>query len=90
MATRQSMDEFIHKCEEVIKYAEDQYSVASKQNHYHNDSYTDALQQLEGTYNELTDLARSANGQQREELHRMRLQLQQLQNSMILQEHFEE
>lgn len=90
MATRQSMDEFIHKCEEVIKYAEDQYSVASKQNHYHNDSYTDAMQRLEGTYNELADMARSANGQQRDELHRMRLQIQQLQNSMTLLDHFGE
>lgn len=90
MATRQSMDEFIHKCEEVIKYAEDQYSVASKQNHYHNDSYTDAMQRLEGAYNELADLARSANGQQRDQLHRMRLQIQQLQNSMTLLDHFGE
>lgn len=90
MATRQSMDEFIHKCEEVIKYAEDQKTIASKQNHYNDDSYTDALQKVEGTYNELADMARSANGQQRDQLHRMRLQLQQLQNSMILHDHLGE
>ncbi|NMD72154.1 YtzC family protein [Bacillus sp. DNRA2] len=90
MATRQSMDDFIHKCEEVIKNAQDQFSIASKQNHYQNDSYTDAMQQLEGTYNELADLARSANGSQREQLHRMRLQIQQMQNSMTLLDHFGE
>ncbi|HVI21191.1 MAG TPA: DUF2524 family protein, partial [Bacillus sp. (in: firmicutes)] len=46
-----------------------------------------ALQQLEGAYNDLAQMAQSANGQQREQLHRMRLQLQQAQNQMILLDH---
>ena len=87
MATRQSMEEFFQRCEEVIRNAEDQFVVANKQEHYNDDDYTDALQQIENAYNDLTNLAHSANGQQREQLHRMRLQLQQLQNSMILLEH---
>jgi hypothetical protein len=87
MATRQSMDEFLQRCEDVIRNAQDQYVEANKQEHYTDDNYTDALQQIEATFNDLADLAHSANGQQREQLHRMRLQLQQLQNSMILLDH---
>ena len=87
MATRQSVEEFIQRCEEVISYAKEQYVDANMQEHYNDDNYTEAQQQLENLYNDLANLAHSANGQQREQLHRMRLQLQQLQNSMILLEH---
>ncbi len=87
MATRQSMTDFFQQCEEVMKFAEDQYKQASVQQHYNDTDYTTALQKLEETYNDLAALAHSANEQQREQLHRMRLQLQQLQNSMILLDH---
>ena len=60
---------------------------SSLQEQYNNDNYTQALQQLEGAYNELAQMAQSANSQQREQLHRMRLQLQQAQNQMILLDH---
>jgi hypothetical protein len=85
MATRQSMDDFFQRCEQVIKEAEEQFDVANKQEHYNTVEYTNALQHLEESYNDLADLAHSANGQQREQLHRMRLRIQQLQNTMILQ-----
>ena len=68
-------------------YAEDQYKQSSLQEHYNDDDYTKALQQLEETYQDIAKMAHSANSQQREQLHRMRLQLQQLQNSMILESH---
>ena len=60
---------------------------SSLQEQYNDDNYTQALQQLEGAYNDLAKMAQSANGQQREQLHRMRLQLQQVQNQMILLDH---
>ena len=85
MATRKSMDDFFQRCEQVIKEAEEQFDVANRQEHYNSGEYTSALQQLEESYNDLADLAHSANGQQREQLHRMRLRIQQLQNTMILQ-----
>lgn len=87
MATRQSIDDFLQRCDEVIKNAEEQFVEANKQEHYNDDDFTAALQQLEDSYNDLAQLAHSANSQQREQLHRMRLQLQQLQNTMILHEH---
>jgi len=87
MATRESMDNLMQQVEDAIRYAEEQYKQSSLQEHYNDDNYTDALQQLEETYQDIAKMAHSANSQQREQLHRMRLQLQQLQNSMILEEH---
>ena len=87
MATRQSVDELIQQCEEALKFASEQYTESSLQQQYNDDNYTQALQQLEGAYNDLAQMAQSANSQQREQLHRMRLQLQQAQNQMILLDH---
>ncbi|GIN88173.1 hypothetical protein J6TS2_45590 [Heyndrickxia sporothermodurans] len=87
MATRQSVDEHIQKCEEAICYAKEQYNEGSKQEHYHDIEYQSAMQQLENAYNDLAQLSNSANSQQREQLHRMRLQLQQMQNKMTLLNH---
>ncbi|MFK9091104.1 YtzC family protein [Bacillus salipaludis] len=86
MATRDSMNDLMQQVEDAIRYAEEQYKQSSLQEHYNDDNYTNALQQLEETYQDIAKMAHSANSQQREQLHRMRLQLQHLQNSMILEE----
>ncbi|WP_449537322.1 YtzC family protein [Ferdinandcohnia sp. Marseille-Q9671] len=86
MATRQSVDAFLQRCEDSIQYAQEQITVARKQEHYNDTEYTDAQMQLEEVTNELAKLAQSCNDQQRERLHRMRIQLQQLQNDMTLDE----
>lgn len=85
MATRDSMDNLMQQVEDTIRFAEEQYKQSSLQEHYNDDNYTQALQQLEDTYQDIAKMAISANSQQREQLHRMRLQLQQLQNTMILE-----
>jgi hypothetical protein len=85
MATRESMENLIQQCEDAIRYAQNQYKESSLQEHYNNDDYTNALQSLEDTYQDICKMAQFANSQQREQLHRMRLQLQQIQNTMILQ-----
>ena len=87
MATRQSVDALIQQCEDALGFASEQYTESSLQQQYNDDNYTQALQQLEGAYNDLAQMAQSANSQQREQLHRMRLQLQQAQNQMILLDH---
>ncbi|MFJ5715857.1 YtzC family protein [Neobacillus sp. NPDC093127] len=87
MATRDSMDNLMQQCEDAIRFAEEQYKQSSLQEQYNDDNYTQALQGLEGTYGDIAKMAHFANSQQREQLHRMRLQLQQLQNSMILKGH---
>jgi hypothetical protein len=85
MATRDSMDDLMQQCEETIRYAQEQYKNSSLQQHYNNDDYTEALQRLEDSYQDIAKIAQFANSQQREQLHRMRLQLQQVQNTLILQ-----
>ncbi|MEH7074684.1 YtzC family protein [Neobacillus drentensis] len=85
MATRDSMDNLMQQVEDAIRYAEEQYKQSSLQEQYNDDDYTKALQQLEDTYQDITKMAHSSNSQQRDQLHRMRLQLQQLQNTMILE-----
>ena len=84
MATLDSMNELNQQCEDVLRFANEQYQESSLQQQYNDDNYIQALQQLEGAYNDIATMAHSANGQQREELHRMRLQIQQVQNNMIL------
>lgn len=86
MATRESMENLIQQCEDSIRYAQEQYKHSSLQEHYNNDDYTKALFELEETYQDIAKMAQFANSQQREQLHRMRLQIQQLQNTLILQE----
>jgi len=87
MATRQSVENLLQQCEDAIRFAQEQYQESAMQEHYNDDSYTQAMQQLEASYNDLAKLALSANGQQRDQLHRMRLQLQQVQNNMTLNLH---
>jgi Protein of unknown function (DUF2524) len=85
MATRASMETLSQQVEETIRFAEEQYKQSSMQEHYNENDYIEALQRLEQTYQDIATMAHSANGQQREQLHRMRLQIQQMQNNMILQ-----
>lgn len=87
MATRQSVDQLLQQCEDAINMAQEQYKQAATQEHYMNGDFTNALQALEDAYNDLAKLAFSANAQQRDQLHRMRIQLQNVQNNMILLDH---
>ncbi|GIN60054.1 hypothetical protein J27TS8_00470 [Robertmurraya siralis] len=87
MATRQSIEDLLQQCEDAIRNAHEQYQDHTRQEHYNETEFTEAMQQIETAYNDLAKMALSANGQQREQLHRMRLQLQQVQNNLILHEH---
>jgi Protein of unknown function (DUF2524) len=87
MATRDSVEQFIQQFEETIHNAEVQYSEAQKLEHNNDTEFTMAQKQMEATYNDLMHLSFSCNAQQREQLNRMRLQLQQLQNEMTLLRH---
>ncbi|MFT8319801.1 MAG: YtzC family protein [Bacillus sp. (in: firmicutes)] len=82
MATRQSVDELLQRCNEVISDAQEQYKIGSIQEHYNSEEYTDAQMKLENVFNDLHVMDHSANQQQREELHRMRLLVEKMQNQM--------
>ena len=87
MATRQSVEQFIQQCEDTLRNAHDQYREAQQLEHYNDTEFTNAQEQIETTYYDLMHLSASCNGQQREQLNRMRLQLQSLQNDMTLLRH---
>lgn len=84
MATRQSIDDCLNRCESAILAAEEQYENSLRQGHYHDAEFSDAQQMLESITLELEKLSDSSNAQQREQLYRKNLQIQQLQNKMIL------
>ncbi len=87
MATRQSMEDFLQYCEDMIQSAKMQYEEAQLQEHFNGVGYSSAQQALEDAYNELEHFDSSCNAQQREQLKLMRSQLLQLQHDMILLEH---
>lgn len=87
MATRQSIEECINRCDSAILVAQEQYDEARRQEHYYDVEFSEAQQLLENTIAELEKLSDSSNAQQREQLYRARLRVQQLQNKMILTDH---
>lgn len=87
MTTRKSMDEFIQRSESVILFAEEQYDQGSRQEHYHDVEYSEAMREIEVLLAEIEKMSDSANAQQREQLNRVRLRVQHLQNKMILLNH---
>ncbi|MFC0274943.1 YtzC family protein [Metabacillus herbersteinensis] len=89
MATRQSVNEYLQNCTDAIDYARTQYETGAKQEHYNATEYTKAQQMLEDAVNDINHLSLSANAQQQDQLYRMRLQLQALQNDMTIQRHVE-
>jgi hypothetical protein len=84
MATHESMANLFEKCNAVLRNAETQYNISSRQNDYNDGNFSIAMSELEDAYNEIAKMSLSANDHQREDLHRMRLQIQQLQNQMTL------
>ncbi|MRX72377.1 DUF2524 family protein [Bacillus lacus] len=87
MATRQSVENHLEICVAALEFAEEQYKHGAQQEHYNDTEYTKAQMLLENAVNDLNKLSLSADEQQREELYRMRLQLQDRQNDMILLKH---
>jgi esterase/lipase len=87
MATRQSVEDYLQMAEDTLRYAQEQFTEAKKQEHYNQTEYTNAQQQLESTVIELGQLAHSGNPQQKLQIDRMRLQIQRIQNEMIIYPH---
>jgi hypothetical protein len=90
MTTRKAMEEFMAKCEQAMDYAEDQYRQFSQQEHANDDEYTQGLQQLELIHKELSSIHNSSTDQQREDLRRMRMRMEDLQHKMITHKPWEE
>ncbi|WP_163101161.1 YtzC family protein [Peribacillus alkalitolerans] len=82
MATRESVENLVQNCEDVIRIAQEQYIEGSKQEHYNDEHFTQSQQLLESAIYEIQKMNDSCNGQQREQLARMKMQLMQLQSDM--------
>nr|WP_238941814.1 DUF2524 family protein [Bacillus sp. REN10] len=87
VATRQAVEQFLAQCKETLHLAEEQYKEASTQEHDNDTEFTQSQLMLEQSINELDKLSHSANAEQKEQLRRMKLQIQQMQNQMILLDH---
>lgn len=87
MTTRQAVDQLMQQCEDAIRFGQGQLQEDMKQEHYNDTEYTKAQEKLENAYKEIEEFSHSANAQQREQLYRMRLQVQQLQNKLITTQH---
>ncbi len=86
MATRASVDDHIHRAEEVLTFAEKQLEEAKKQEHYNEEGYSQAQLELEKLAFDLDTLMQSGNQQQKEQVYRIQLQVREMQQHMILNE----
>ncbi|MFS0780488.1 DUF2524 family protein [Bacillus sp. 1P06AnD] len=87
MATRQSIQNCLENCVETLNIAQQQYDEASRQEHYNDSTYIDSQQLVQTALNEVQLMANNSNDQQREQLNRMKIQLEQMQHDMILLRH---
>ncbi|RSK28245.1 DUF2524 family protein [Bacillus sp. HMF5848] len=87
MTTRDAMEGFLQQSEDTIRFAKKQLQGVQKQGHGNDQEFHSAVEQVEQQVQQLNALALSSNSDQRQTLDRMRLQLQQLQNDMILEKH---
>lgn len=86
VTTRDSMDSFLNECASVMTMAEEQWESSARQEHYEDEAYSEAMQNLESILFRLEKMQDSANSQQREQLNRARIRLLEQQNKMILQD----
>ncbi|WLR41170.1 DUF2524 family protein [Bacillus carboniphilus] len=84
MATRTSIDELLTKCEQAIEYAEHEYEQGAMQEHYNSEEFSQVQQLLEQRFQDLIKMENSSSPQQKEQMYRMRLRLQDIQNDLIL------
>jgi hypothetical protein len=87
MATRKAVDDCMQQCENALRNGIEQYREGSRQEHYGDQEYFQAQASLQEAVNTIETLKASGNNQQKEQLDRMRVQIQQMQNKMILLDH---
>ncbi|WP_112181687.1 MULTISPECIES: DUF2524 family protein [Paraliobacillus] len=86
MATRQSMDDLIAKAAEKLEEAKQQLDKANRNGYRIDNEYAEAQIELSNMDTEIEKMMLSANHQQKEQLHRIHLQVTDYWNDMILDE----
>ncbi|MRG85230.1 DUF2524 family protein [Salinibacillus xinjiangensis] len=84
MATRESMNNLITEIKEKIESAKKELDETNRNGYDVDTDYTNAQTTLELAEAEIDHMNISANAQQREQLHRLHLQVSQVLNDMYL------
>jgi len=84
MATRDSMEHLVSEANQKLEDARSELDAAKKLGYKAGDDYTQAQIGLEGLEKDIDKMMHSANHQQKEELHRLHLQVSQCLNDMVL------
>ncbi|GGI09971.1 hypothetical protein GCM10007380_00450 [Gottfriedia solisilvae] len=79
--------EQVKQAKAAYDYAVQQLEEGMKQEHYNDIEYSDAQLQLEQAIQQLEQVERLANQENRDEFNRLRRQLVQLQHQMIITPH---
>ncbi|GGE77865.1 DUF2524 family protein [Priestia taiwanensis] len=87
MGDRSAIQETLSMAQEAMDLAKEQLDIGRLQESYNGIEYSQAQQLLETATLEVEKLERLAVSEQKDELYRKRLQLQQLQNEMIITPH---
>ncbi len=87
MGTRQSMDHFLEQCNGALRFADFEYTEASKQEHWDDENFQKAQSYLEEALREMDPIYKSANGEQKEQLQRVKAQLDLMKHDMITLRH---
>ncbi|SFM02557.1 Protein of unknown function [Gracilibacillus orientalis] len=86
MATRDSVENLFIEGQHIIQQAEEQLDMSNRNQFLLNEDYTNAHLELETLSQNIDKLMNSANAQQREQLHRFQLVVNEKLNDMILDE----
>lgn len=87
MGTRQSIDHFLEQCEGALRFADFEYTEASRQEHWDDETYQSAQAYLEEAMRQMEPIYASANPEQKERLQRMKGQLDLMRHDMITLRH---
>jgi hypothetical protein len=87
MGTRQSMDHFLEQCEGALRFADFEYTEASRQEHWDDESFQKAQSYLEEAMRDMDPIYKSGNPAQKEELQRTKAQLDLMKHNMITLRH---
>ncbi|QGH36983.1 DUF2524 family protein [Gracilibacillus salitolerans] len=84
MATRDSVENLLIEGQHIIQQAEEQLDMSNRNQFLLNEDYTNAHLELEKLSQSIDRVMASANAQQREQLHRFQLVVNEKLNDMIL------
>ncbi|UOQ48085.1 YtzC family protein [Gracilibacillus caseinilyticus] len=84
MATRDSVENLLIEGQHIIQQAEEQLDMSNRSQFTMNEDYTNAHLELEKLSQSIDRVMKSANPQQREQLHRFQLVVNEKLNDMIL------